>query len=132
MSDSDFLIKTRYECKYCHQLFATTKHDCKWNPCKKNCLTCEHCVGFDKGRGNIYDSGSLGFVDHESSYFRCDVDSDCNELEIIRSDNWNGYCDQYKQASCDNFKHRYALIMEEQRNEEDDNWRAERDTMFWF
>lgn len=29
MSDSDFLIKTKYECKYCHKLFATTKHDFK-------------------------------------------------------------------------------------------------------
>ena len=127
----DFVMKIKYECKYCHKLFATTKHECKWNPCKKNRLTCKHCVGFDKGRGDIYHSSTLGFLDHESSYFRCDIESDCNELEVMHSDKWEGYCDKYEQAECDNFRRRYANIIEKQSYEEYLN-RSEYDPIFEF
>lgn len=119
MSDSDFLIKTKYECKYCHKLFNTTKHDCKWNPNKRNCLTCKHCIGFEQGEGDIYDSSTLGFIEHQSSYFLCEKDlHDFAELEAIHEDNWNGYCEDYEQSDCDNFRKRYAEIIAEQRERE--------------
>lgn len=119
MSD-DFIVKTKYECKYCHKLFATTKHECKWNPSKKNCLTCKHCVGLDKGKGDIFDNDTLGFIEHQSSYFMCDKGdmSDFAEMEVIYQNHWNGYCEGYEQADCDNFRKRYADIMVEQRNTE--------------
>lgn len=117
--NDDFITKVKYECKYCHKLFATTKHDCKWNPKKKNCLTCKHCIGFDKGKGDIYDSETLGFLEHQSSYFLCDEGlGDFGELELIHGNNWNGFCDGYEKADCDNFPKRYAQIMDNQRCEE--------------
>lgn len=126
----DFIIVTKYECKYCHKLFSTMKHDCKWNRRKKNCLTCKHCVGFDKGRGDIYDTSTLGFIEHESSYFLCDNDmSDFAELEVIYDNHWNGYCERYEQAECDDFRKRYADIISEQRNTESANRNHEYDLL---
>ena len=35
----------RLECNHCGKLFKTRMHDCKFDPEKRNCLTCQHNLG---------------------------------------------------------------------------------------
>ena len=32
----------RLQCNHCGKLFKTERHDCKFDPEKRNCLTCQH------------------------------------------------------------------------------------------
>lgn len=111
MSDNFIEIKM-YECKFCHKLFKTnTKHSCKWNPEKQNCLTCAHCTGFVKGQGRIF-GHNLGFVDYDPSYFKCDMDmSGYNDLDELAQSGWKSYCKGYVEVKCNDFIKHYADVM---------------------
>lgn len=34
-----------FKCEYCKKVFKTRRHDCKFDPDKKNCFSCEHYTG---------------------------------------------------------------------------------------
>ena len=111
MSDNFIEIKM-YECKFCHKFFKTnTKHSCKWNPEKHNCLTCAHCTGFVEGQGPIYGS-KFGFVDYDPSYFKCDMDmGGYNDFEELARSGWKTYCEEYVEVKCNDFIKHYADVM---------------------
>lgn len=112
----DFTEVKMYQCKWCKKLFKTnTRHSCKWNPSKQNCLTCKHCIGFEKYQD--YDETCYGTIRIDSSYFVCDLgydgDGDRNYIRDLARDHWETKCCDYETVECDNFKLHYAEKLSE-------------------
>lgn len=86
---------TMYECPHCKKLFKTPdKHNCRRDPDKTNCYSCEHWghqFYYDKSHN---DSGDMtcnpeeACVMHETSY----VDG---AFEIMRETGWHLNCPDY-------------------------------------
>ena len=78
----------RYQCQWCGNVFKTDRlHSCKFDPDKRNCLSCVHQHGRD--------------VDPEDDlpYYVCDtVDNGTKFCDIgtIALNNWNGECPEYE------------------------------------
>lgn len=89
---------TRYLCKWCGREFRTPdRHDCKWNPGKRNCLSCVHQCG----TFSVEEDAGDGFQTAIFPYFQCDVlgkdESDStNNLTEIHLNEWKGCCDSYE------------------------------------
>ena len=45
---------TAYKCRWCGKVFMRSTHDCKFDPEKTNCLSCEKCLGVDIEDGSHY------------------------------------------------------------------------------
>lgn len=109
----EFTKVERYKCKWCGKEFITTKHHCKFSPKRKNCFSCKHCKGFDKGHGVFYNHGSLGFEDYEERYFICDKDNDIS-LEWLWHFHWDSVCDDYETMDDYKGKSSYAKVLRKQ------------------
>lgn len=95
MSPDDFTKLTRYRCRWCGKLFATDKkHDCKFHPDKRNCLSCKRCSGVEDGEIEGVNGHYI-----PAKRFICDVDAlgDADEMYLVTfsHDNWKGFCDEY-------------------------------------
>lgn len=82
-----FRTVTRKQCCHCGLLFVTERHDCKFDPEKRNCLTCQHNLG---QRVNC---------DGEA-YFECEKgDKDgVSDLIVLISCHWNLKCDDWEKV----------------------------------
>jgi len=83
---------TRFQCVHCDKEFKTQRHDCKFDPSKKNCLTCRHCRGQENAVGHI-DEG-----DYEPPSFICAAGQDAGvtDLDVIQSVKWNMQCEKWE------------------------------------
>lgn len=90
---------TMYQCQHCKKLFKSPdKHNCRRDPDKTNCYTCEHWghqFYFDK---TWDDSGNM----------TCDISDACKKHEtsyaeeahgIMRENGWYLYCPEYKRKA---------------------------------
>lgn len=98
-----FVTVARQECQWCGNLYKTTRHDCKFDPEKRNCLTCKHNHGQRPGTpGNPYNG------EGEPPYFECDLGRDVScgvsDLDVIQSVNWNLQCDHWEKVEADKAK----------------------------
>lgn len=110
--NGDFTEVKMHQCKWCKKIFKTnTRHSCKWNPAKHNCLTCKHCVGFKKC------ADYEGDIRVDASYFVCDLGrddgGDWNEICGLAYDYWESKCNDYETADCEDFKSHYAEKLNE-------------------
>ena len=82
----------RYECSYCGHLFKTERHDCKFDPEKKNCLTCVHCQGQERSHGSEEDGG------YGPPMFKCEagLDGGTTSIDVIQNQNWNMQCEKWR------------------------------------
>jgi len=90
--EKDFKRVERFECIHCGRLFKTMRHDCKFDPKKKNCLSCKHCQGQEPAVGHIEEG------DYEDAYFKCaaGMDGSCSGIDAIQSVGWNMQCDKWE------------------------------------
>ena len=85
-----------YECQHCKKLFKTpNKHNCRRDPDKTNCYTCEHWghqfyCAFNNGirEVQIWDPSDACKAT-ETSYDDC-------AFELMRANNWKLDCPAYK------------------------------------
>jgi hypothetical protein len=86
---------TMYECQHCKKLFKTPdKHNCRRDPDKTNCYSCEHWGNqfcFDKSWDH---SGDATCTAKEA----CKIYGQCAEeaFEIMRGKGWHLDCSDYK------------------------------------
>ncbi len=88
---------TRYECQHCKKLFHTPdKHNCRRDPDKTNCYSCEHWKGqfsfdssWDHNGCDITCEPKEACAKHETSY----VD---DAFELMRERGWYLNCPVYK------------------------------------
>ena len=82
---------TAYKCRWCGKLFVRKTHDCKFDPDKTNCLSCEKCLGVG--------------VDDNVAFFACtdlespslpDVAYGCWATYHGRNNRWKMKCESYK------------------------------------
>lgn len=116
-----FEQKTMYKCKWCGKLFATaTRHSCKFDPDKRNCLSCVHCIRVEKY--DYDDATPYGTVTSSDNAFVCElgVGSDDDYTRIIRmarEDYWKLGCQQWAPIPDYKGKLSYAeQIVERDRN----------------
>lgn len=82
---------SRYLCKWCGKEFKTDHlHDCKFDPDKRNCLSCVHQIGSDKEEGDPVTCAP------DMPYFVCDKD-ECDgsrfcDIATLGRNNWQGKC----------------------------------------
>jgi len=91
-----------YKCEFCGKVFMTPdRHDCKYNPEKRNCFTCGNNR---KINGNIFNTDcfkeydSNGF-EYKYIYSNCIIDGydDYGELNEMASMNWDLRCGEWVQ-----------------------------------
>lgn len=87
MIQGEYETLTRYKCKWCKKIFATTRHNCKFSPSKGNCMSCKHCIGFERARG--------GEEIEEPACFICEV-NDYKDVDDLYLNNWQADCDDYE------------------------------------
>lgn len=95
---------TRFKCAWCGKEFHTQdRHDCKFDPDKKNCLSCKHV------------RGSFEIREPEGSYvfFKCaKMDGEecdlTNDISVLHADHWKGDCHNYEVA--DEYKGKATFI----------------------
>ena len=85
MSKSFTEVK-RKQCNNCGKLFVTERHDCKFDPEKRNCLTCQHNLGqricdseayFECAKGN--DDGWTNLGDIISAHWKMN----CKDWQLV-------------------------------------------------
>lgn len=78
----------RYRCQWCGKEFKTDHlHDCKFDPDKRNCLSCIHQTGSDNE------------TEDDKPYFVCDTVDGASrfcDIDTIARNNWNGECPDYE------------------------------------
>lgn len=84
----------RFKCMWCGKVFKTDYlHKCKFDPDKRNCLSCVHQIGSDKERGDPM------YGEPDIPYFVCDkVDNGTEfcDIDTIARNNWIGKCPDYE------------------------------------
>lgn len=86
----------RYRCQWCGKEFKTDHlHDCKFDPDKRNCLSCIHQIG-----SFCRDEPGDGY-EERGHYFQCEVlgkntIEDTNKIEVLCLDFWRGGCPFYE------------------------------------
>lgn len=60
-----------YRCKWCGNVYHTKRHDCKFDPDKKNCFLCRHSIGITQER-ELYYVGE--------PYFECEKYDELEEM----------------------------------------------------
>ena len=79
-----FVSVTRKQCCHCGKLFLTERHDCKFDPEKRNCLTCQHNLGQRSEHGVAFFECAKGHTD------------DWVEIIPIQSSNWKMDCKDWQ------------------------------------
>lgn len=95
---------TRFKCEWCGKEFHTQdRHDCKFDPDKRNCLSCKHV------------RGSFDVRDSEGNYvfFKCaKMDGEecdlTNDISVLHADHWKGDCPNYDVA--DEYKGKATFV----------------------
>lgn len=113
-----FVTVSRKQCCHCGKLFITERHDCKFDPEKRNCLTCQHNLGHrDDGEGD--------------DYFECEAGYDGgSNLGDIISAKWNLNCPKWQLVEgCDKAKNvreakgnQFRRIIAEEAKKETEAW----------
>lgn len=124
-----FTRVVRYRCEWCGREFRTDRlHDCKFDPDKRNCLSCRHQIGdFD-----VREDDGCGHF-HRESFFQCDAlgAGYCdfvNSVADLCGMDWRGRCDSYELvdgwAGVETFKARRLALLDKEnaRAKEDFPW----------
>jgi len=83
-----------YECEYCKKLFRTpNRHDCKFNPAKRNCFSCGNLKGWLESVDGV-DTG-MGIL-RDPNFPDCEAGIDGWDIEDIKSVNYNMQCEGWK------------------------------------
>ena len=77
----------RLQCNHCGKLFKTERHDCKFDPEKRNCLTCQHNLGQLSEDGVAFFECAKGHTE------------DWVEIITIQSLNWKMDCKDWQLAN---------------------------------
>lgn len=103
---------TRYKCAWCGEEFRTPdKHDCKFDPDKRNCLSCRHVCGTFLVRGDKLngEGDTVFFQCRKHGKDECDLS---NDISVLHADHWRGDCPQYELADGYAGKETYKRIFE--------------------
>ena len=83
MSRSFTEVKRR-QCNHCGNLYVTERHECKFDPEKRNCLTCQHNLGQRSEDGVAFFECAKGHTE------------DWVEIVPIQSMNWKMDCKDWQ------------------------------------
>ncbi len=100
IENEDFEIVAGYICKYCREIFLSSKHRCRYNPRYKGCYTCKNKQG--TMNVTVEDDPDIFFdLDEDEKELITKKTIICRKginpsLENVRSNGWDFQCTQWE------------------------------------
>lgn len=98
--NKDFEVVVGYICKYCNEIFLSTKHRCRYNPRYKGCYTCRNNEGLTDTDAEEESVFSLNLDENDKELINKKVIK-CRKginpsLDSVSSNGWDYRCTDWE------------------------------------
>lgn len=96
--NENFEVVVAYVCKYCREVFLSTRHRCRYNPSYKGCFTCKNKEGL---KDVVVVEEPISFLDLDEDDLIAPKKIICRKginpsLDCVRSNGWNYQCTSWE------------------------------------
>ena len=100
IENEDFKVVAGFVCKFCREIFLSSRHRCRYNPRYKGCYSCRHKQGT---MDSVIEKEPDIFIglDEEEKEFMTGKSIICKKginplLDDVRSNGWNFQCTEWE------------------------------------